>query len=185
MIEAILYLVIFIFIINIFFYKKQNNFTSKNFNNKYSNKESNNKESNNKESNNKESNNKDLNKFFEKNDLKLFRKYEKYSKIIKIPQGQVTICPSKLIEEIPQITWNGYFINNLVVYPEFRKKGYGKILLKKIINKAKKEEQLHLISQVNEKNIPAMNLHYEMGFKSYFRGLDKNNNIVRILVYYF
>jgi GNAT superfamily N-acetyltransferase len=175
MIEEILYLVIFIFIINIFFYKKQNNFTSKNFNNKYSNKES----------NNKESNNKDLNKFFEKNDLKLFRKYEKYSKIIKIPQGQVTICPSKLIEEIPQITWNGYFINNLVVYPEFRKKGYGKILLKKIINKAKKEEQLHLISQVNEKNIPAMNLHYEMGFKSYFRGLDKNNNIVRILVYYF
>ena len=98
------------------------------------NKDSNNKDSNNKYLNNKDSNNKDLNKFFSKNDLKLFRKYEKYSKIIKIPQGQVTICPSKLIEEIPQITWNGYFINNLVVYPEFREKGYGKILLKKIIN---------------------------------------------------
>ena len=54
---------------------------------------------------------------------------------------------SKIIEEIPQITWDGYFLNNMVVYPEFRGQGYGKEILKKMIVKGKKEGKLHLITQ--------------------------------------
>ena len=126
-----------------------------------------------------------LDLFFSKDELQAFAKYKKFSKILKIPQGQITYCDSKIIEEIPQITWNGYFLNNLVVYPNFRRKGYGKLLLKEIIKKGKKEGNLHLISQVKGKNIAAKNLHEKMGFRIYFRGLNEKNEEVIVYVYYF
>ena len=86
---------------------------------------------------------------------------------------------------MPQITWNGYFINNLVVYPDFRGKGYGKKILNKIITKGKKEGKLHLISQVKSKNIAARKLHDKMGFRVYFRGLNEKKEEVFVYVYYF
>ena len=126
-----------------------------------------------------------LDLFFSKDELQAFEKYKKFSRVISLPQGQLTYCDSKIIEEIPQITWNGYFINNLVVYPDFRRKGYGKFLLKEIIAIAKKEGKLHLISQVKGGNIAAKNLHEKMGFRVYFRGLNEKNEETLIYVYYF
>ena len=125
-----------------------------------------------------------LNNYFERKYLNDFKNYEKYSQTIKIPQGQVTICPSKYIDIIPQITWDGYFINNLVIYPEFRKKGYATKLLKKIKNKAKTEGKLHLISQVKTNNIAAINLHMKNDFFVYFRGLNRDNEDISVMTYY-
>tara|TARA_B100000963_G_C22560408_1_gene641047 strand:+ start:277 stop:741 length:465 start_codon:yes stop_codon:yes gene_type:complete len=126
-----------------------------------------------------------LDLYFSKDELQSFAKYKDYSKIVQIPQGQLTYCDSKVIEEIPQITWNGYFINNMVVYPEYRGKGYGKLILQKIIEKGRKEGKLHLLSQVKVKNNIARNLHDKMGFKTYFRGLNEKNEEVIVYVYYF
>ena len=126
-----------------------------------------------------------LSLYFSKDELQSFAKYQKFSKVIEIPQGEITYCDSKIIEEIPQITWNGYFLNNMVVYPQFRGKGYGKILLKNIILKGKKEGKLHLISQVKGTNKVAKHLHEKMGFKIYFRGLNKKYEEVLVYVYYF
>ena len=126
-----------------------------------------------------------LDLYFSKDELQSFAKYKDYSKIVQIPQGQITYCDSKIIEEIPQITWNGYFINNMVVYPEFRNKGYGKEILQKIIQKGRKEGKLHLISQVKGQNNIARKLHDKMGFKTYFRGLNEKDEEVIVYVYYF
>ena len=126
-----------------------------------------------------------LNLYFSKDELQAFAKYKDFSKIVQIPQGEITYCDSKIIEEIPQITWNGYFLNNLVVYPEFRGNGYGKLLLKKMIKKGKKDGKLHLISQVKGSNKVARNLHESLGFRSYFRGLNQSGEEVIVYVYYF
>lgn len=126
-----------------------------------------------------------LDLYFSKDDLQTFAKYKDYSKIVQFPQGEITYCDSKVIEEIPQITWNGYFINNLLVYPEHRGKGYGKQILQKIIEKGRKEGKLHLISQVKGDNVIARRLHENQGFKTYFRGLNEKNEEVIVYVYYF
>ena len=126
-----------------------------------------------------------LNLYFSKDELQSFAKYQKFSKVLEIPQGQITYCDSKVIEEIPQITWNGYFINNMVVYPEHRGEGYGKKILQKMIGKGKKEGKLHLISQVKGNNKISVKLHQELGFKTYFRGLNEKSEEVIVYVYYY
>lgn len=125
-----------------------------------------------------------LNNYFDKKYLDDFKKYEQYSQTIKIPQGSVTICPSKYINGIPQITWDGYFINNLIIYPKFRKKGYGTKLLTTIKNRAKSEGKLHLISQVKTNNKAAINLHNKNDFFVYFRGLNQDNEDISVMTYY-
>ena len=77
--------------------------------------------------------NTNLDQHFSKSELELFKKYKKFSNTIHTDYGQVTICPSKHIDELPQITWNGYFINNLLIYPKFRGQGNGIKLIKQII----------------------------------------------------
>ena len=62
--------------------------------------------------------------------------------------------------------------------------GYGKELITKIINLAKKENKDHLILQVSYNNIPAKKLYYKYGFIDYFKGQDKDNNIKLFLVKY-
>ena len=126
-----------------------------------------------------------LDLYFSKDELQSFAKYQKFSKVLEIPQGQITYCDSKVIEEIPQITWNGYFINNMVVYPEYRGKGYGKKILQKMIKHGKKEGKLHLISQVKGNNQISVKLHQELGFKTYFRGLNEKGEEVIVYVYYY
>ena len=126
-----------------------------------------------------------LDLYFSKDELQTFAKYQRFSKVLQIPQGQITYCDSKIIEEIPQITWNGYFINNMVVYPEFRNKGYGEKILKGIIKKGRKEGKLHIISQVKGNNSIARKLHEKVGIKTYFRGMNQKNEEVIVYVYYF
>jgi len=108
---------------------------------------------------------------------------EKYGKYIKtivykdpddnIIKGVVNITPSKYIKEIPQITLNGYFINNFCVDPNYRNNGIGKKLIKYIISRAKKEDKLHLMLQVEKgENSQSyydflVNFYLDLGFKQY------------------
>lgn len=85
------------------------------------------------------------------------KKYGKYKKTIvykdsadNIIKGVVNITPTKYISELPQITLNGYFINNLCVDPDHRRKGIAEKLMKYIISRAKKEDKLHLMLQVEK-----------------------------------
>ena len=125
-----------------------------------------------------------LENYFPKDEINLFKKYNKFSKIIKNREGQITITPSNLIEELPQISWNGYFINNLIVFPEYRNKGFGSKLLKNVIELSRKKGKLHLISQVKEKNIAAVKVHEKNNFKKYFIGINNKNEKVIIFVLY-
>ena len=56
-------------------------------------------------------------------------------------------------------------IMNIVVKKEFRKKGIGKILLSKIIEISQKSNCENIFLEVNEKNIPALKLYENAGFK--------------------
>ena len=113
-----------------------------------------------------------------------FDKYREYSNKLKSKYGTCNYTPSHIVEEIPQISWNGYFINDLFIKKEYRKRGYGTQLIRKLINISREEGKLHLISQVVEKNMASIKLHENLGFVVHSKGLNKNNEVVLIYVYY-
>ena len=113
------------------------------------------------------------------------KKYGKHKKIIvfKDPddnkvKGVVNITPTKYIQNIPQLSPNGYFINNLCVDSEYRNKGIGSKLIKHIISKAKSEGVLHLMLQVSKNS--KTKLEYELLIKFYldlgFKQHEKYDN---------
>ena len=73
----------------------------------------------------------------ENHSINNFKKYDKYSNKIKTYYGECKYTPSNYIVEIPQITWNGYFINDLLIYKKYRNKGFGTKILKQIIDLSK------------------------------------------------
>jgi GNAT superfamily N-acetyltransferase len=125
-----------------------------------------------------------IEKFNNEEDNKNFDKYRELSNKLKNKYGSCNYTPSHIVEELPQISWNGYFVNDLFIKKEYRKKGYGTLLMKKLISISQKEGKLHLISQVVAKNKPAIKLHENVGFVVHSKGLNKNNDIVLIYVYY-
>lgn len=125
-----------------------------------------------------------LGKYFNKKDLKRFnKKYGEHAKTYTFKYGQITITPSKYVEEIPQISWNGYFINNLLVYPKYRGNGYGQRLLKYIIKHTRDSGALHLISQVDKTNISAIRTHESAGFGRHEDGYTTDGREVIIFIY--
>ena len=56
-------------------------------------------------------------------------------------------------------------IMNIVVKKNFRQKGIGKILLNKIIEISQKNNCENIFLEVNEKNVPAIKLYENTGFK--------------------
>ena len=119
-----------------------------------------------------------------KEDNDNFEKYKKYSNKLETYYGSCNYTPSFLVEEVPQVSWNGYFINNLEIKEKYRKQGYGTKLMNKLINLSKNEGKLHLVSQVIAKNEPAVKLHDKLGFLVHGKGLNKNNDVVLIYVFY-
>ena len=55
-------------------------------------------------------------------------------------------------------------ITNVAVHPDYRRKGYGKILVEKMKDYAKTEDFYFLTLEVNENNINAYNLYKKCGF---------------------
>ena len=126
-----------------------------------------------------------VNSCFSKVEINSFNDYYKFSKIIygKHKKSVCYLTPTNLLNEIPIISWNGYYINNFCVGLDNRRNGYGTELLNKIINISKNEQKDHLILQVDNNN-PAKKLYYKTGFIDHLKGVDKNNNIQLFLVKY-
>jgi len=133
-----------------------------------------------------ENNNNFLEKCFSKQELESFSKYYKYSSVYKYGDSMCYITPSKYIEEIPQITWSGFFLNNLCTNPEKRNKGSASKLLLSLIKKLRREGASHIILTVNKDNIKAIKLYEKLRFKIHNEGIDpKTKKIVRNYIYYF
>ena len=114
-----------------------------------------------------------LSNCFSKNELKTFKKYKKYSRKLvyktdNVIKGEVWFTPSILIEEIPQITMNGYFVNNLCVLKKYRRTGIGRKLMNHLIQIAKKEQMMHLILQVETRKDYLVEFYESLGFDSLF-----------------
>jgi RimJ/RimL family protein N-acetyltransferase len=141
--------------------------------------------SNIKKKTNKNDNNNFLEKCFTKGELESFSKYYKYSSVYKYGDSMCYITPSKYIEEIPQITWSGYFLNNLCTNPEKRNNGSATNLLLSLIKKLKREGASHIILTVNKDNIKAIKLYEKLKFKIHNEGMNpETNKIVINYVYY-
>ena len=125
-----------------------------------------------------------LDSYFNKDEIDYFKKYKKFSKTLNYNYGQITICPSKYIEDLPQLSWHGYFINNLMVYPVHRNKGYGKELIRNAIKYVKKKDGLYLISQVKANNEAAVSVHINTGFEVYSSGYTDSGDDVNIYILY-
>jgi ribosomal protein S18 acetylase RimI-like enzyme len=122
-------------------------------------------------------------KCFSKDELKSFNKYRKYAKRFLyeddgIVKGEIWLTPSNRISELPQITMNGYYVNNLCVLKEFRKKGIGVKMMKWIIRKARREGKLHIILQVNDEKDYLVRFYRKIGFSTYVKGMDPNSKKV-------
>jgi predicted acetyltransferase len=92
-----------------------------------------------------------------------------YSHSIKIKSNEAVcyLTPTIYIKSFPNISWNGYYINNLCVHPKHRRKGNASKLIKDVIFRAKLENKDHLIMYVSKSNIPAINLYQKYGFHMY------------------
>ena len=124
---------------------------------------------------------------FKKRNLDTFNKYEKYATKVYYKEdgevvGEVWITPSHVLENLPQISLNGYFLNNLCVKQEHRRKGIARKLLNKVIKKAKKEEKLHIILNVFSKKNPHLVKFYgDLGFQTYSTGIDHNGEESKLM----
>ena len=135
---------------------------------------------------NNENNNNFLEKCFSKKELESFSKYYKYSSVYKYGDSMCYITPSKYIEEIPQITWNGFFLNNLCTNPKKRNNGSATKLLLSLIKKLRRKGASHIIITVNKDNIKAIKLYEKLRFKMYNEGINpETKKIVRNYIYYF
>jgi ribosomal protein S18 acetylase RimI-like enzyme len=126
-----------------------------------------------------------VNTCFSEIEIDSFKGYD-FSKVIygKDKKSVCYLTPTNVLNEIPIISWNGYYINNFCVDMEYRRKGHGTSLLNEVINIARNEQKDHLILQVDDNNNSAKQLYYKMGFIEFFKGSDKNNNIKLFLVKY-
>ena len=125
-----------------------------------------------------------LKKCFDQNTLNSFKKYKRVSSVLQIPHGIVFTTPNQYIDLLPQISWNGIFLNNLCVDPKMRNKGLGTKLVLMVINSAKKLGKDHVILQVKKNNIPAIKIYKKLGFRKHSEGLNKNGKKVIVYVYY-
>lgn len=124
---------------------------------------------------------------FKKHKLDTFNKYEKYaSKVLYKHNGEVVgevwITPSHIMKHLPQITLNGYFLNNLCVKKEHRRKGIARKLLKRVIKKAQDENKLHILLHVeSSKNPHLVKFYSELGFQTYITNVNNNGDTYKLM----
>ena len=120
---------------------------------------------------------------FTKTQLDTFKKYHEKANIIRINDGVVFYTPNQYITEIPHLTWNGVFLNNLCVHPKKRNMGIGKKLVLSVIRRAKLEGKDHIILQVNNNNIKAIELYKKCGFHLLSSGMNENGDHISFYIY--
>ena len=124
-----------------------------------------------------------LQKCFDKKDIKNFKKYYNQAHVIHIDDGLVFSTPCQVIKEIPHLTWNGVFLNNLCVDPKMRNKGLGTLLVTKVIEKAQQDGKDHVMLQVADDNHSAINIYKKLGFLKYMQGNSENGEEYSIYLY--
>ena len=82
-----------------------------------------------------------LDKCFTEN---VYNEFNNYSKKIEVKGGIVYITPTKYVPNIPMISWNGLFMNNLCVEPDERNIGLGTKLVKKVIEYGRDLSLIHI-----------------------------------------
>jgi ribosomal protein S18 acetylase RimI-like enzyme len=120
----------------------------------------------------------------DKLDLDLDKEHYKYSEVVKTENGILYCTPNNRVPGIPQLTWNGVFLNNLCIDPKKRNKGEATKLIKKVIDKAKKRGNDHIILQVENSNTPAVNLYKKLGFKKHMEGINEDGQLASVYVRY-
>ena len=124
---------------------------------------------------------------FKKDKLDTFNRYEKYSTKIFYKHegeivGEVWITPSHIMKHLPQITLNGYFLNNLCVKKEHRRKGIARKLLKRVIKKAQDENKLHILLHVeSSKNPHLVKFYSELGFQTYITNVNNDGDTYKLM----
>ena len=82
--------------------------------------------------------------------------------------------------------WNGIFINNFCILPQFRKKGHANRLLNIINDYYQKNNKDYLHLLVNSDNLPAYNLYLKNNFEKDQENLNPETNIkVYTMIKYF
>lgn len=120
---------------------------------------------------------------FNNTEITNFNKY--YSQVTPIQNRNsiVFTTPNQIIPDIPHITWNGVFLNNLCVDPTMRNKGIGTQLVSQVIKNAKLQGKDHIILQVENNNLAAINIYEKLGFTKYMQGINKNGKMTSIYLY--
>ncbi len=117
-------------------------------------------------------------------DESVYNEFNEYSKKIKVDGGIVYVTPTIHVPNIPMISWNGLFLNNLCVEPDIRNTGVGTQLVSGAIEYGRERGYDHIILQVKSVNYPAIRIYEKLGFVRYMEGRDKNHEYVRVYVYY-
>ena len=116
---------------------------------------------------------------FDKKSMKTFEKYYHLVNVNRLIKNNKIIAMvfdtnNKFIQEIPHISWNGLFLSHLCVDEDYRNKGIGTQMIKKVINKAKQSNKDHVMLLVKKKNKKAIHLYEKLGFKKYQEGIMLN-----------
>jgi len=126
-----------------------------------------------------------LKQCFSKKELQTFSKYKKDSRRIVFNKnnkivGEVWLTPSTKLEDIPQITTNGYYISNMCVDDAYRKEGIATKLMNHVIKLAKREYKLHLILQSKTKFLD--DFYISLGFHIHLTGCNKDGELINIML---
>lgn len=84
--------------------------------------------------------------------------------------GSVFTMDNNLIDTTPNLKGEGIFMSHLCIDKNHRKKGFGKKLVKDVINNIKNKKKNYIILLVEESNKAAINLYESLGFIKYKKG---------------
>lgn len=74
---------------------------------------------------------------------------------------------------------NNLYIGDLYVLPEYRKRGFASILIKRVIEKQKKLNKIHLRVDVRKKDYPARHLYKKFGFRVLEKKGEKSLKLIK------
>ncbi len=74
-----------------------------------------------------------------------------------------------LLAELPE--WQEWELSYVGIVPDFRRRGYGRILIRKAIQEAQRMKASQLVVSVDSRNTPALKLYSKFGFETYQKKL--------------
>ena len=81
--------------------------------------------------------------------------------------GSLFTMDNKFIDISPNLEGEGAFMSHLCIDKKYRKKGFGRKLVKEVIQYIKNKNKNYIILLVEKSNKPAINLYESLGFVKY------------------